>query len=479
MSIKQHFKSFILITLVPLAYLSNECGNPVIHGGITNFETCNRFGNNSFAILLIITILLFVAALLASLFLLWKLSVKAPLQYDVKWPKDAAYCYYFEANKIYNPDLAPTDNNSCLVHIATVSENSNIPWLENIYVDNVAILGSSQLPNNMPIHLPYIHARLRTYNYAITINIIWTCVNCVIATLTLIADKRSGVYWMYIGIIFCIITVLHIAMLLYTIYETIPKLFCSSIRRSIFENYNKLGLGLKYVDNNQNFCIHSIICLDQYETNKGAPSYLTEQEKNIFIRSYNESIKASKLIQDSQRSQFLGAGSSLISALMMFVSSIRNMDVNGTTASINALSLTFAIAAIVQTAESVTYLNSAKFYSESATNGIERVNTFSASPRNNSQTWATNVYKKLNIFEIWYDKETNISLDEIINNHQKTSPYCPASTNEINHNRVRTVNRREVPQNDEQNVYIGNDVEYNIRPRIRSNFSGPMAADSR
>lgn len=395
-----------------------KCGNPYLYDKETNFDQCSALGDKGATIYLtVVPVVSFLLALLVSYVCLRKIAFKVSLQYDVKWHKKYAFKYFKAAHSVYGKYLA-IKNNGLVMDITKSSRHLGVS--KNITVDlaNVYLKKLNNLPLHIPVCTSYMHARLRTHLLSSIINFSWAVSNIIMVIVTLIVDARAGEYWRYIGVVFVVLITVHLSLVVYANFIIVPILFKSGLRRSLFENYRRFGL--TFLDGDKH---HPISYLDQYEQEKGDLSHLTELEKALFTKSYNDAVRSSKLVQKSQDSLLSGAGSSVISALLLIASSLKALDVNGTVPSINALSLTFAIAATAQAVAAVTDLGNATISSRSATEGIEQINIVWKNM--NSSEWVEKAFAQLSKFRIWGVAETPVFLSDSLNQHyyNDCSPY--------------------------------------------------------
>lgn len=464
----------IFVSVIKITNTLSDCGNPRIEGGNNMFETCDRFNAGNKAILITIPSILFICAAVSTYIAFSTIAKLTALQSFVNWDKNKAYTYYSEADKIYGSKLITRVEKRCDGHLpyrlicgsmrAKYNENKK----EDMYLANVTFKSKSEIgDNDIPIAVSYMHCSLRTHWHASLVNIMWAFSNMLMAAIELVSDKRAGTYWSWIGIIFIILDAIHIILVVLTNTIMVPDLYASGLQRSIFENYGSFNLLAKRENlvlervlayepqtqceifvqsDSQNFTsnnstlsasaepvqsrslnstsdcptLHAnvveIAYLDQYEKLGHAPDYLNESEKTLFIQSYNEAIKTSKLVSKFQKSLLSGAGSSAIAALLIVASSVQSLDVNGTTPSINALSLAFTIGALAQAVSAVSYLISARVSSNAATSGIEAVNKVWAVDI--PEKWAIDIVKLKPINIIVSParsfKESKVSLSDIL-----------------------------------------------------------------
>lgn len=372
----------VILFTVRLAAATVDCGVEITAGNIHEYEQCSRFTGSD-------TLLMVIAPALACLLTIgiscWTLKAMAKLTrlgYEVRWNSRYGSLLYREAFSYFGERSMSQQDNDPLGKKVNLAQGTQ----------KVCYTADCSPEESVPVSVSYMHARLRTHWQTSVINAAWTLLSLVVTIFDLIIVQRAGEFWQYIGYVFCILNIIHLAILCVVNLHIVPQLFTSGLRRSIFENLNKIGLNWLVSAPPQGSATlrRSIFYLDQFEQ-KDWDKDMGPLERSFFIKSYSEAVKASKYVIKSQDSLLQGAGSSAISALLLAIGSVRILDVNGTTASINALSLTFAVAAVAQALSAASSLANGLASSLSASEGIEYLNFGFG----RESTWASKVHKEM------------------------------------------------------------------------------------
>ncbi len=365
------------------------CGNPynLVPLKDNNYENCGVFSKGEKSVLIAVPAICVVLSMIITAYLLQMVIKLTAVQYEVEWKKDVVLKYF-------SGFIDKLKLNNSLVNLnmmrIKVQEEKNI-----IY-------------EYLPVSVSYMHARLRAHWPTSLINIMWTLSNFIVVLLGLVLDKRSGEYWHYIGIGFSSVAALHIILVLYINFFIVPSLYASGLGRNIFENLNKYGA--RILNKSTDIESRELYYLDQYEQISAPPIELNPRERALFVKSYNDAVGASKAVKEAQSSLMQGAGSSAIGIILLGIGSVKKLDVNGTTPSINALALTFTIAALAQAISSYAFMMEAKITSVAATSGIQCINKLPYDDK-----WFIDVYRKINngCF-IWLNEEKYVSQKELL-----------------------------------------------------------------
>jgi hypothetical protein len=355
------------------------CGNPynIVPLEDSVYEKCGVFSKQA-SILVTVPVICVLVSMVLTVYLLQVVINLTAVQYEVEWKKDVVLKYLngFINNMELNNFMVDMHGN----HIEIQKEEK----IKETY---------------LPVSVSYMHARLRAHWPTSIVNIVWALANFIVVLLGLVLDKRSGEYWHYIGICFSSIAALHITLVLFMNFYIVPSLYASGLGRNIFENLNKYGARIKDHENNR-----ELFYLDQYEQISAPPVDLNPRERALFVKSYNDAVGASKAVKEAQSALMQGAGSSAIGIVLLGIGSVKELDVNGTTPSINALALTFTIAALAQAVSSYAFMMEAKTTSFAATSGIQCINKCK-----DDNNWYIDIYKKINRGRlIWLNDEKNV-----------------------------------------------------------------------
>jgi hypothetical protein len=245
----------------------------------------------------------------------------------------------------------------------------------------------------IPMSMPYLFRRLQLQWCYTLIAAIWMSINSISILNILVLDCRGGGYWQRIELVTLFMNIVYLIIVTFFSYKISKDLLSSTLIRGAYAVMCGSGIfkvSPSYKNLEQKSRFDATVIRGEEEVGKfhGRPIYyldnivkgdvhwtwMTGQERSLFVDSTISANRAKDDIIEGQNRLLISAGSAAIASIIIIISSMEAIDEYGVSSALYALALTFDVAVFAQTVGAYISFVSAISKNDACTKGIIAVN---------------------------------------------------------------------------------------------------------